>query len=109
MALRLDFTPSNFTLIQLDLPVRSLRKSEGGSLRLTISMSISPSLSKSPKAHPRLQCAAATPGPASWMSSSNTPLPRFLKTARGVLLGYCGNVRSTWGRSEEHTSELQSP
>src|SRR5437870_5384745 len=32
MALRLDFTPSNFTLIQLDLPVRSLRKSEEGPL-----------------------------------------------------------------------------
>src|SRR6266404_7097204 len=46
MALRLDFTPSNFILIQLDFPLRSLRNSDGGSLRLMISMSISPSLSK---------------------------------------------------------------
>src|SRR5256884_5061616 len=85
MALRLDFVPSSFTLIQLDFPPRSLRKSDGGSLRLIIRMSTSPSLSKSPNAHPRLQCAAATPGPASSVSSSKTPL-----------------------RSEEHTSELQS-
>src|SRR5437016_11462296 len=85
MALRLDFTPSSFTLSQLAFPATSFRSSEGGSLRLTINTSTSPSLSKSPKAHPRLQWAAATPGPAASISSSKTPL-----------------------RSEEHTSELQS-
>ena len=36
-------------------PFRSLRSSDGGSFRLTIRTSISPSLSKSPNAQPRLQ------------------------------------------------------
>src|SRR5207249_6214995 len=34
--------------------------------------------------------------------------PRLRNTARGVLFAYCGSFRSTSGRSEEHTSELQS-
>ena len=55
IALRLDLTPSSFTLIQFCFPRRSLRSSEGGSFRFTMSTSTSPSLSKSPKAHPRLQ------------------------------------------------------
>ena len=40
-----------------------------------IRMSTSPSLSKSPKAQPRKQCGAATPGPASSSNSSNLPRP----------------------------------
>ena len=67
------------------MPVRSLRRSDGGSFRLTISTSTSPSLSKSPKAQPRLQCAAATPGPASSWSSSKTSIAEIAKDrARGL-------------------------
>src|SRR5260370_430080 len=40
---------------------------------------MSPSLSKSPKAQPRLMCGSATPGPASSINSSKRPLPRFAK------------------------------
>src|ERR1017187_3145019 len=86
MALRLDFVPINFTLSRLAEPeplFRSVRSSEGGSFRLTTTMSMSLSLSKLPMALPLLQCSALNPDP-----------PRRL-TPRT--------------RSEEHTSELQSP
>ena len=79
MALRLDLTPSSFTLIQFCFPCRSLRSSDGGSFRLTMSTSTSPSLSKSPKAHPRLQCAAATPGPGLLLKLLEGPVAEIAK------------------------------
>ena len=85
MALRLDFTPSNFTLIQFVLPLRSLRNSEGGSLRLTISMSISPSLSKSPK---RIHGCSGTPPrpgrlPDEFFKNAFAQIPK--QSARGFI------------------------
>jgi hypothetical protein len=65
IALRFDLTPSSLTLIQFCFCFMSFRNSDGDSFRLTIRMSMSPSLSKSPNAQPRLQCASVTPGPAS--------------------------------------------
>ena len=64
IALRFDLTPSSLTLTQFCFPLRSFRRRDGGSFRFTIRMSKSPSLSKSPNAQPRLQCASMTPGPA---------------------------------------------
>src|ERR1035441_4146396 len=90
MALRLDFVPFSFSLSQRFSPLTSLRRSEGGSLRLTIRRSRSPSLSKSPKAQPRLECAALTPGPPSSNSSSNLPLPRLRNSTRRGFRGYSG-------------------
>src|SRR5205823_12020318 len=88
MALVFERVPTSFTFSQCPPPRTSLRSSEGGSFIFMIRISRSPSLSKSPKATPRLECASAIAGPAASRSSSNLPPPRF--------------------RSEEHTSELQS-
>ena len=49
------------------------------------------------KAHPRLECAASTPGPAEPSSSSKRPLPRFLNTTLGVRNATCGYFFSTSG------------
>ena len=79
-------------------PVTSLRSREGGSFRLTIRMSRSPSLSKSPKAHPRLECGADMPGPC--LSQTVLQSARFPSCGRargGVLYGYCGSFFSTSG------------
>jgi len=76
MALRFDLTPSNFTLIQFALPLD--RFARGTAVHSdSIKMSTSPSLSKSPKAQPRLECASVSPGPASCPNSSNVPFPRL--------------------------------
>ena len=63
MALRLDLVAISLTFSHRPSPVTSLRSSDGGSCRFTITTSTSPSLSKSPKAQPRLQWGALTPGP----------------------------------------------
>jgi hypothetical protein len=55
IALRLDFVPTKNTFSQLRFPETSFRNSDGGSFKLTTTISTSPSLSKSPNAQPRLQ------------------------------------------------------
>jgi predicted PurR-regulated permease PerM len=70
---------------------------DGGSFIFITRTSMSPSLSKSPKAHPRLACAALTPLPASSISSSNRPSPKLRNTSRGVWNGYDGSFFSTSG------------
>src|ERR1700726_4757669 len=104
IALRFDFVPTRNTLSQFKSLLRSFRSKEGGSFKLMPTMSTSPSLSKSPKAQPRLQCAAEIPGPASSINSSNFPLPRFLKINRGVFNGYSGNSASTSGKTDPVTT-----
>src|SRR5579883_1557336 len=78
MPLRFDFTPRHFTFNQWFPLLQSFLSRDGGSFILHTTASISPSLSKSPKAVPRLQCNAVTPGPASEETSANRPPPRFL-------------------------------
>src|SRR5256885_7770930 len=82
MPLRLDFVPMVRILIQLFLLAESQRMSCGGALTQLTAKSRSPSLSKSPKAQPRAGAGAEIPAPA---------------------------LREMSSRSEEHTSELQSP
>src|SRR5256884_177074 len=64
MALRLDLVPMHLILSQLFFEPESLRRSEGGSFMFIIATSTSPSLSKSPKAVPRLGRGSVTAGPA---------------------------------------------
>src|ERR1017187_7097099 len=54
-AVRLQWVPISLILIQLFLLPPMLRRSEGGSFIFNTSTSIPPSLSKSPKAAPRLE------------------------------------------------------
>src|SRR5437773_7013779 len=102
MALRFDFVPMHLTFSQLFLERESLRRSEGGSFMLIMATSMSPSLSKSPKAVPRLGRGSFTAGPLIEVTSAKRPLPRFL-----YKIFLCLKVTCNW-RSEEHTSELQS-
>ena len=81
--------PTSSTLSQWFAPLTSLRSSDGGSFMLTMRMSMSPSLSKSPKATPRLECASLIPGPASPSSSSNFPSAQIAKNdAAASCMGY---------------------
>ncbi len=61
-------------------------------------MSRSPSLSKSPKAQPRLLCDSWIAGPAWSASSSNRPCPRFRNNIRGSFAGNSGWRFSTSGK-----------
>ena len=65
MPLRLDFVPMVLILIQLFAVRESQRRSCGKSLMVVTTTSRSPSLSKSPKAHPRAATGAEIPVPAS--------------------------------------------
>ena len=58
IALRFDLVPISFTFNHELLPATSFLSSDGGSFRLITRMSRSPSLSKSPKAQPRLLCGS---------------------------------------------------
>ena len=67
MPLRLDFMPMVLILIQLFRWCESQRRSCGKSLTQLTTTSMSPSLSKSPKAQPRAATGSMMPGPGlSW-------------------------------------------
>ena len=78
MPLRFDFVPIVLTLIQLLPSFESQRSSCGGPLTVFTTISMSPSLSKSPKATPRAAAGVEMPGPALNEISWNCPLRRFL-------------------------------
>src|SRR2546429_7611275 len=93
MALRLDLVPMHLILSQLFFEPESLRRSEGGSFMFIIATSTSPSLSKSPKAVPRLGRGSVTAGPALELTSTKRPLPRFLRSEERRVGKEC---RSRW-------------
>ena len=74
---RFDVVPTHLIRIELFPVPPSFRSSVGGPSRLLMSTSTSPSLSKSPKAHPRPRFSAVTAGPASAETSRNRPFPRL--------------------------------
>ena len=77
MALRFDFVPIHFTFSQLFFAEQSFRNSDGGSFILMMTMSTSPSLSKSPKAAPRLGRGSLRTAPLSGVTSAKCPFPRL--------------------------------
>jgi len=101
--LRLDFTPSNLILIQLAF--REVFRSSTAVIEIDDDDVHIAIVTKSPKAQPRLQWAAATPA-RFFDNSSNTPCPRFRKTARGVLFGYCGSFFSIFGRHDRRHEQV---
>ena len=108
MALRFDFVPTSFTLSHELFPVTSLRSSDGGSFRLITRMSRSPSLSKSPKAHPRLLCDSWIAAPAWSVSSSNGPLPDSGTASSGLSQGTRDaalNLRKSVSRNHEQVRQ----
>ena len=74
---RFDFVPIALTFSQLFLRLLSHRRSCGTSLTQLTTTSISPSLSKSPNAAPRLDFLSCTPGPEIALTSSKIPWPRL--------------------------------
>ena len=74
MPLRFDLVPMVRTLIQLFPGAKSQRRSWGKSFTGLTTMSRSPSLSKSPKAHPRDAIGTEMPGPACRDTSSKRPV-----------------------------------
>src|SRR5207253_9081114 len=99
MALRLDLVPMHLILSQVFFEPESLRRSEGGSFMFIIATSTSPSLSKSPKAVPRLGRGSVTAGPALELTSTKRPLPRFLYKSFLCLKVTCSFLVSTSGNT----------
>jgi len=98
IAERFDVRPSRRMSIHCVDDGSSFRRRAGRLFIVMTSMSMSPSLSMSPNAAPRLDRGVVTPGPLrSETSSKVPPSPRFRNTMIGLLCGYSGKCASISG------------
>src|SRR5437016_9527002 len=107
MALRFDFAPMHLILSQLFVAGDSLRRSEGGSFMLMMATSTSPSLSKSPKAIPRLGRGCRSEEHTSELQSLTNLVCRLLLEKKKQRLQYKVHDYLT-KRSQCEASDLQT-
>jgi len=93
---RIRLRSISFTFNQRPPPLTSFRSRDGGSFMFMIKMSTSPSLSKSPNATPRLQCASEIAGPPHPAALRNARFPGY-ETELGAIVWKLRMLLSTSG------------